>query len=247
MTPATFLGGAMTSIGMRHHVGARSSALAVTHTKLIALGFISSVLYAILDWMAGSSYDGYSFYSQTISELGAIGAPKPGWLAPMFFLYCVLMVLFAAGVIMEGGRRNRSLRNVGVMLLVYMFVGSGTSIFPIHVRGTATLAQEMPHIITGLLATTVMLVTIGIGSGTLSRGFRIFSWLMFASIIVFGLLTVPSGMRLAAGEPTPGMGVLERLAYYSMLAWVAGLSIALLGRRGERTFSHQDRRDERAR
>lgn len=220
----------MTSIGIRPQVGAHSPASVVTHRKLVALGLISSAMYAVLDFLAGSSYDGYSFYSQTISELGAIGAPKPGWLGPLFLLYCVLMVLFAAGVIMEGGRRNRQLRNVGVMLLLYMLIGSGTSIFPIHVRGTAELAQEMPHIVAGLAATTVMLVTIGIGSGALGKGFRIFSWLMFASILLFGMLTVPSGIRLAAGQATPGMGLLERLAYYSMLVWVAGLSVAMLRR-----------------
>jgi hypothetical protein len=52
----------------------------------------------------------------------------------------------------------------------------------------------------------------------------------FATIIVFGALTVPSGVKLAAGDPTPGMGLLERLAYYSILVWVAGLSVALLRR-----------------
>jgi ABC-type transport system involved in cytochrome c biogenesis permease subunit len=117
-----------------------------------------------------------------------------------------------------------------MLLMLYMVVGSGTSIFPIHVRGTATLADEMPHIIAGLTATTVMLITMIVGSTALGRKFRIFSWTTLASVLVFGALTVPSGMKLAANEPTPGMGLLERLAYYSMLVWIAGLSLALLRR-----------------
>lgn len=56
---------------------------------------------------------------------------------------------------------------------------------------------------------------------------------MFASISVFGALTVPFGMKLAAGEPTPGMGVMERIAYYSILLWVAVLSVALAHRARE--------------
>jgi hypothetical protein len=56
---------------------------------------------------------------------------------------------------------------------------------------------------------------------------------LFASILVFGALTVPLGVKLAAGEPTPGLGILERLAYYSMLIWFAGLSLRLL--RGKRS------------
>ena len=97
-------------------------------------------------------------------------------------------------------------------------------------RLVATPAENMPHIIAGLTAMTVMLITMVVGSTALGKTFRRFSWTTFATVIVFGALTVPSGMKLAAGEPTPGMGLLERLAYYSMLVWIAGLSLALLRR-----------------
>jgi hypothetical membrane protein len=214
---------------MRHDdTGAMTDGISVVQKTLLACGFISSALYAVIDLVAGRSYDGYSFYSQTISELGAVGAPKPAWLAPLFLTYCALMVVFSFAVVLYGARRNDTIRKVGMLLLLYMIAGSGTSIFPMHVRGTATLADDMPHIVAGLTATAVMLVTIIVGSKAFGKKFRNFSWTMIASMLVFGLSTVPSGMKLAAGEPTPGMGALERLAYYSMLVWIAGLSLALL-------------------
>lgn len=217
----------MTSIGLRHEAGAHVAGRSSTaHRVLLAFGFISSILYAATDLMAGLSYEGYSFYSQTISELGAIGAPRPAWVAPLFLAYSALMLLFAVGVILEG-RGSRRVRIIGMLLLLYMIVGSGTALFPIHVRGTGTLSQEMPHIVAGLGATAVILATMAFGSFALGPRFRVFSWMMFALIVVFGALTVPMGMKLAAGEPTPGMGILERVAYYSILAWFAGLSIAL--------------------
>jgi hypothetical protein len=120
-----------------------------------------------------------------------------------------------------------------VLLFLYMLAGSGTAFFPVHVRGTATFADELPHIVSGLAAIAVILTTMGVGSFTLGRRFKVFSWTMMATILVFGAATVPFGMKLAAGEPTPGMGVTERIAYYAILAWVAVLSIALL--RGGRT------------
>jgi hypothetical membrane protein len=226
----------MTSIRMRHHAdaGHELAATDVTQTTLLACGVVSSFLYAAIDLFAGLSYDGYSFYSQTISELGATGAPKPSWLAPLFLMYCALMVTFAIGVLLEGIRNDSRLKIVGALLLAYMLVGSGTSFFPMHVRGTATLADDLPHIMAGLAATTVALVTIGVGSTALGRSFRKFSWLMFAGILIFGALTAPSAAKLAAGEPTPGMGLLERLAYYSMLIWFAGLSLSLLRRNRSR-------------
>lgn len=226
----------MTLTGLRHDVSVRyrPHSSEITRTALLACGVVASVLYVLIDLLAGLHYPGYSFYSQTISELGAVGAPKPSWLAPLFLTYCLLMVAFAFAVVMDGIRSSSRLKIVGWLLLVYMLVGSGTTFFPMHVRGTATLADDLPHIIAGLCATAVILMTIGFGSLALGRRFRVFSWTMFGSILVFGALTVPSGMRLAAGEPTPGLGILERVAYYSILLWVAVLSVALARRSSTR-------------
>lgn len=228
----------MTTIGLRHDAGAMATdGVSAVQRTLLACGVASSFLYAVIDLAAGLSYEGYSFYSQVISELGAVGAPRPAWLAPLFLAYSALMFVFSGAVIAYGARRSERIKKAGLLLLLYMIVGSVTALFPMHVRGTAVLADEMPHIIAGLAATTVMLVTIAVGSTAMGRRFRIFSWAMFASILVFGALTVPSGMKLAAGEPTPGIGLLERLAYYSILAWVAGLSIALIRREERRVMS----------
>jgi len=217
---------------MRHDLGAghRARTGDVARKALLACGIVASLLYGTIDLLAGLQYDGYSFFSQTISELGAIGAPKPSFLQPLFLTYVVLMVVFAIVVLLEGRRGNGALRIVGALLLAYMLAGSGTGFFPVHVRGTATVADELPHIISGLVATTVILVTMGIGSVALGTRFRKFSWAMVATILVFGALTVPNGMRLAAGEPTPAMGLTERIAYYAILAWIGVLSIALVRR-----------------
>jgi hypothetical protein len=215
---------------MRHEAGATTADKTAVEKTLLLCGVIASVLYPIIDLLAGLNYQGYSFYSQTISELGAIGAPKPVWLAPLFLTYSVLMLVFAIGVVAYGRGRNEKVVSTGFLLLLYMIVGSGTAVFPIHVRGTATLSEEMPHIVAGLAATTIMLIAMAVGSTAFGKRFRNFSYMMFASTIVFGALTVPFGVKLAAGEPTPGIGVVERLAYYSMIVWIAGLSLALVQR-----------------
>lgn len=228
----------MTTIGMRQEAGAHTTRhVSIVQTALLAFGVISSVLYIAIDLLAGLNYDGYSFWSQTISELGAAGASTPSWLAPAFLTYSALMFFFAATVAYNGTQRGDKIRNIGLLLLLYMIVGSGTAFFPVHVRGTAELADEMPHIISGLAAVVVILVTIAVGSTAFGRRFLNFSRLAFAMIVVFGTLTVPSAMKLAAGQPTPGMGILERLAYYSILVWIAGLSLTLLHRGRELTPS----------
>jgi hypothetical membrane protein len=242
--PASVLairGGDMTSIEMRHGATAHNRRLGieVVRSAALATGLVSSLLYAAIDLLAGLRYEGYSFYSQTISELGAIGAPKPAFLAPLFLTYVVLMVIFGIAVWLEGIRHDERLKIVGASLLLYMLVGSGTSVFPVHVRGTATFADEMPHIVAGLAAVAVILITIVLGTRAIGGSFRKFSFATATTIIVFGALTVPSGVKLAAGQPTPGMGLLERIAYYSILVWIAGLSVALLRRAREDDASHQ--------
>ena len=222
----------MTSIGTHPGAGAeqRFATPNVVRKALLATGVVSSLLYGAIDLIAGLRYDGYSFYSQTISELAAVGAPKPSFLAPLFLTYVALMVAFGVGVLMEGVRNNKRLATVGALLLLYMLVGSGTGIFPIHVRGTAQFSDELPHIVSGLAAITVMFVAMSVGANALGRRFRRFTWTMVATLLWFTALTVPFGIDLARGEPTPGMGVAERIAYYAMLTWVAVLSVALLRR-----------------
>ena len=71
----------MTAIGITHDrrqtlatpAQSRSFVLKV----LLLSGFLSSFLYIATDLLGGMRYDGYSFASQAISELGAIGAPSP--------------------------------------------------------------------------------------------------------------------------------------------------------------------------
>ena len=207
---------------------ARSSRTA--RRTLLAAGVVSSLLYPVLDLVAGLRYEGYSFQAQTISELGAVGAPSPPWLAPLFLTYTALVVVFGVGVLLDGPRTSPRLRIVGALLLLYMLVGSGTAFFPVHVRGTAALRDEMPHIVSGLAAVTVMLAAMAVGSTSLGAGFHRFSLAMMGTLVTFGALTVPFGFRLAGGEPTPGMGITERIAYYAMLAWIGGLSVTLMRR-----------------
>lgn len=98
---------------------------------LLGCGFLSSLLYATTDLLGGLRDEGYSFTSQAISELMAVGAPSESFVDP---------------------------------------------------------------------------------------------------VIVFGALSAPFGVRLAAGQPTPGFGIIERIHVYAFMLWVAVFAIALLQR-----------------
>jgi len=61
---------------------------------------------------------------------------------------------------------------------------------------------------------------------------------------VFGALTAPYAARLANGQPTPNLGILERINIYASLLWVAVFAVALLRRpsvRGAPSLPRQHR------
>jgi hypothetical membrane protein len=208
----------MTTIGMARRV-------------LLACGILSSLLYVATDVLGGMRYEGYSFTAQAVSELMAIGAPAERFVDPLFLIYGVLVLAFGVGLLLEGAGRNRSLRVTGILLMAYAAVGfTGPTLFEMHQRGTADLAGDLPHIVvTGILA-LVTLLAMGFGAFALGKRFRVYTFATLLIVIVFGALAAPHGARLAAGEPTPGFGIIERVNIYASLLWIAVLAAAMLRR-----------------
>src|SRR5437763_1707426 len=79
---------------------------------LLLCGLVSSLLYGAMNVFIPMLWDGYSSFSQTISELSAIDAPtRPVWF-PLGILYTVLVAAFGVGV-WQSASRNRPLRVLG--------------------------------------------------------------------------------------------------------------------------------------
>jgi hypothetical membrane protein len=203
---------------------------------LLACGILSSLLYVATDVLGGMRYEGYSFTSQAISELAAIGAPSKSLVDPLFIAYDLLALAFGIGVFREAGSRNRALRFAATMLMGYGAIGlaaiafADPTLFAMHERGAGSLGGDAPHIIlTGVL---VLLLLLAMGFGTLALGkrFRVYSFATVLIVIGFGALTSMFAARLAGGQPTPGMGIVERIDVYSALLWLAVLGVALLRR-----------------
>jgi CubicO group peptidase (beta-lactamase class C family)/hypothetical membrane protein len=206
----------------------------MVRTILLACGVLSSLLYVATDILGGLQYPGYNFTSQAISELGAIGSPSKQFVDPLFLIYNALALAFGVGVLREAAGRNRALRTTGALLIGYGAVSLPgmlfSTFFAMEQRGAGSLATDLPHIaLTGSLV-LFLLLAVGFGAFALGRRFRIYSFGTLLTVIVFSSLTVPYAVRLAAGQPTPGLGIVERIAVYSWLLWVALLGIAVLRR-----------------
>jgi Protein of unknown function (DUF998) len=73
-----------------------------------------------------------------------------------------------------------------------------------------------------------MLVAMGFGATLLGRRFRYYSYATIAILIVFGVLTSLQAGKMVADEPTPWMGLTERINIYATMLWVVALAIGLL-------------------
>lgn len=226
----------MTTAGMRNaEIGEKPlvSTTSTTRRILLGCGVFSSVLYIATDLIGGLRYNGYSFVSQAISELAAVGAPSKPIVDPLFFAYNLLALMFGFGLYQTAlAGRNRALRFSAIALICYgtigLLAGTAGSFFSMRQRGAGNLTTDAPHIVLTAVLVLLLLLAIGFSALALGNRFRAYSFTTLATVIVFGALTVPFAARLAAGESTAGMGIVERIDVYSALLWMAVLSVALL-------------------
>jgi len=193
---------------------------------LLVCGVLSSLLYVVIDALAALRYGDYhSYISQAISELGAIGAPTRQLVHPLFIAYGVLLIAFGVGVWTLAGR-TRALRVIGTLLVGIAVVGLVTP--PMYLRGTGNVSSDLPHIVLTGVIVLFILSSIAFGASLYARSWRLYSFATLVTILVSGAWSGFEATRLAAQQPTPWLGVAERINIGAYLAWVLVLAITLL-------------------
>ena len=220
----------MTSIGIPHSpsqgVAFASSRGSRLQRALLLAGLLSSCTYVTADLLAAAQYPGYSVVDQVISELSAIGAPTRRFWLLMSVPYSILLLAFGIGVIRAAGARDR-LHVVGGLLTAFALSGFLWVFFPMHQRGAVMTWQDIGHIAMSIATVLLMLGYIGLGAFSLGPRFRIYSFATLLAILAGSAFTIAGGERLAAGAPTPWLGLVERGLIYGYLLWIAVLSLAL--------------------
>jgi hypothetical protein len=200
---------------------------------LLGCGIVSSVLYVVTDVLGTLRYPGYSYANQTFSELTAQGSPvRPLMVALNGISYGVLVAAFAVGV-WTSATPKRAARITGAMLLGYAAFGmAGGVFFPMRPRealaaGEGTLRNAM-HIPATAVMSLFIVLAMGFGATLLGKRFRYYSYATIAILLVLGALAGLQGGQMEANQPTPWMGVEERINIYATMLWVALLAIGLL-------------------
>jgi hypothetical protein len=226
LSPIPVIEGGMTEIKIgRIQTRKETQAPKMVRKVLLICGILSSLLYAGIDALGGMSWKGYSFTSQPVSDLGAIGSPVRTLVSPLFIVYDVLFIAFALGVWAFAGRK-RAVRVVGGLL-----VGNGVLNFvavftPEHLgEAPATLGNTM-HIAAAGVTVLLFLLQLGVGAIAFGKRFRLYSVGTLLTVLVLGAY-IFSGVN--AGLLVPWVGVEERILIYGYMLWVVVLAIVLLG------------------
>ena len=204
----------------------------MTRRILLSCGLTSSVLYIAADVLGSLLYPGYRYSEQQFSELTASGSPvRPFMIAANVVPYTLLVVAFALGV-WTSLVPKRARRVTGAMLVGYAATGIVTAVFfPMNTRealaaGIAGLRNAMHPVGTAVMS-LFMLLAMGFGSTLLGRWFRYYSWATIITLVAFGILVATQVPQLEANQPTPLMGIHERINIYTTMLWVALLAIGI--------------------
>ena len=194
---------------------------------LLLGGVLAPTLYAAADAWAGLSWEGYSFRDQTISELGATGAPPSGQFSVLLVVVYLAMVAFGVGVWKSAAGRPR-LRTAGGLLVGFgilaLTVGQFAAMRP---RGAEQGMSGALHLAEGAAAMLLLLSAMGFAAAGTGRRFALYTVATIAVMLAFGGWSAMEIPRVEAGLPTPWVGVKERIYWYSYQLWFLVLALKL--------------------
>jgi hypothetical protein len=212
-------------------VSIRSPGRLILKKTLLFCGILSSLLYVDLNIFVPMQWPAYNTAAQTVSELSAIGAPTRllwNWLC---LPYTLLVIAFAWGIRISAGQ-NRPLHIAGSLLTAYGALGIIWPFAPMHLRetlaaGGSTFSDTL-HIALGVVTEILFLLALGFAAAAFGKKFRIYSVLTFGVLMFFGTLTFLEAPAVGSNQPTPWIGVWERINIGVFLLWIIVLAIIVL-------------------
>lgn len=182
---------------------------------------------------SGLHFEGYSFPNETISELGAIGAPSSGLMVAI--LVPMYLSAFGVGVWQPADGRRRLRVTGGVVVGLWILAFTVGMFVPMQPRGTEQ-ALTVRCISWRGVWMLGLLVAIGFAAAALGRRLAVYTLSTVVVVLVFGGWAGMASARIEAGLPTPWVGVIERVCWYAYEIWFAVLALRLLSEPTEAAF-----------
>jgi hypothetical protein len=203
-----------------------------TRKVMLFGGILSSLLYVAINIIVPMQWKAYNIASQTVSELSAVDAPTRTLWIVLCTPFTLLMVGFAWSVL-KSASDNRPLRVAGILMLIYAALGIIWPFAPMHLRETLAAGgstfSDTIHISLGVITEVLYLFALGFAAAAFGLWFRVYSIATFVALLIFGILTFLDAPAMGANQPTPLIGIWERINIGLFLVWVVVLAIILLG------------------
>jgi hypothetical protein len=89
---------------------------------------------------------------------------------------------------------------------------------------------DVMHVVVTSVIVLLTFAFIGFGAGAGGKGFRLYSTATIVVLLVCGVLIVLETPRITSVQPTPWLGLEERVTVYASMLWLLVLAVALLRR-----------------
>lgn len=196
---------------------------------LLACGIVAPVWWVAMDIVGSLRYPGYSYVDQTISELSAQGAPTRTFMLVLSAIpYAALMTTFGVGLWRTAGGRQAQRITAALVLGETVWGFAGGLAFPMAIRGHHETLRNQMHAWYGIGMPIFFLLAVAFGSRLFGKRFQYFSYGTVLVLLVFGALTAMQASKLPTNEPTPWIGIEERVNAYLPMLWFVVLAIGLL-------------------
>lgn len=193
---------------------------------LLACGVLSSLAY-FLSWIVGPTlWPGFDSNSQAVSELYAIGAPSRPVMLLFGTAWAVFTLAFGFGVLLSAGSKG-ALRVVGWLLILFGVISLAGPDVPMHQRGEPRSLTDTLHIAMAIVDSALIFLIVGFGAVAFGAAFKRYSIASILVMLAFGALAAMDAPKLAANEPTPWLGLTERIDIGAYLLWAIVLALAL--------------------
>jgi hypothetical protein len=117
---------------------------------------------------------------------------------------------------------------------VYGALGLVWPFAPMHLRevlaGGGATVHDTLHIALAVTTQVLYLLAFGFVAAALGGAFRLYSLATLVALVAFGILTFRAAPGIGTNQPTPLIGVWERVDIGLFLLWVIVLAVALLRR-----------------
>ncbi len=192
---------------------------------LLSCGILAPLLNLATDRLAGKLLPGYSFSAQSMSELGAAGAPVRPLVVGLTLIASALMIAFGFGVWRAAGPAVLP-RLVAGLILGNAAAGVVATLFFPNRFGVRP-EFGTPGVLLMFISVLCFVLAMVFGAVAFGGWMRLLSVAIPAGYILLASLRFVTAASAAAG-PAGLIGTQERTMAYGFLFWTLALSLYLL-------------------